>query len=145
MNPKTFMPRTNEIKRQWHLIDASGVTLGRLSTRITDLLRGKGKPIYTPHVDCGDFVIVTNVKKIVLTGKKLDQKMDFRHTLYPGGARFTQYSKLMAEKPERVIRLAVMGMLPANKLADRQIKRLKIYSGDTHPHSAQVISKKANG
>jgi ribosomal protein L13, bacterial type len=139
---KTFLPKTEEIQRKWHLVDARGKVLGRLATHIADVLRGKNKALFTPHVDCGDFVVVTNAGKIVLTGKKLDQKLDFRHSGYPGGDKYTPYRKLIDEHPEKAIELAVKGMLPKNKLADRQLKRLKVYKDDQHPHKAQFATPK---
>jgi large subunit ribosomal protein L13 len=142
MNTKTYLPKENEIQRKWHLVDADGKVLGRLATRIADVLRGKDKAIYTSHIDCGDFVVVTNASRVVLTGKKLDQKIDFRHSGYPGGDRYTQYRKMMEDMPERVITLAIKGMLPKNKLAARQLKRLKVYRDTAHPHVAQFAVKK---
>lgn len=139
---KTFMPKTEEIQRKWHLMDAKGKVLGRLATQIADVLRGKNKALFTPYVDCGDFVVVTNAEKVVLTGKKIDQKTDFRHSGYPGGDKYVPYRKLMEERPERVIELAVKGMLPKNKLADRQITRLKVYRDGKHPHQAQFAVPK---
>jgi large subunit ribosomal protein L13 len=142
---KTYFPKSNEIVRGWHHIDASGKVLGRLSTHIADVLRGKDKVIFSRDIDCGDFVVVTNAEKIVLTGKKLEQKLDFRHSGYPGGDKYTTYEKLMAEKPERALLLAVKGMLPKNKLADRQITRLKVYRSNEHPHAAQFAKKAVVG
>jgi large subunit ribosomal protein L13 len=141
MNTKTFAPKKGEIKRGWHLIDADGKVLGRLAVEVAKLLRGKEKTIFTPYVDCGDFVVILNAGKSVLTGKKLDQKTDFRHSGYVGGTTFTPYRKLMIDHPTRAIKLAVKGMLPKNKLASRQITRLKVYAGTTHPHAAQFRKK----
>jgi large subunit ribosomal protein L13 len=137
MNKKTFLPKIDEIKREWHLIDANGKVLGRLAVEIAGILRGKKKVFYTNHIDCGDFVVVTNAKKIVLTGKKLEQKTHFSYSGYPGGTTFTPYSVLMEKQPEKALMLAVKGMLPKNKLADKQLKRLKVYKDDKHIHSAQ--------
>jgi large subunit ribosomal protein L13 len=134
MNMKTYLPKQEEIQRRWHVIDARGKALGRLATQAADILRGKDKPIYSNHVDCGDYVVVTNATKVVLTGKKLEQKIDYRHSGYPRGDRYIPYSKLMTDNPEKAVRLAVKGMLPKNKLADRQIKRLKVYRTAEHPH-----------
>ena len=134
-NGKTYLPKTEEITRKWHFIDADGQVLGRLA------LRGKRKAIYTSHIDCGDFVVLTNVSKIVLTGKKLEQKTAFSFSGYPGGAKLTPYSKLMAENPEKAVRIAVKGMLPQNKLADKQMKRLKLFKGAEHTHQAQAVTK----
>jgi large subunit ribosomal protein L13 len=122
------------------LIDASGKILGRLAVEIAELLRGKNKVFYTNHIDCGDFVVVVNASKIVLTGKKLDQKTYFTYSGYPGGAKLTPYSVLMEKSPEKALLAAVKGMLPKNKLADRQITRLKVFREDKHTHSAQLAS-----
>jgi len=134
---KTFVPKKENIERKWYLIDASGLVLGRLATKIAELLRGKGKPIFSPRIDTGDYVIIINAEKVLLTGKKLEQKFHFTYSGYPGGAKFTRYDKLMAESPERAIRLAVKGMLPSNKLSNRLVTKLKIYRGSVHPHGAQ--------
>ena len=134
---KTFVPKMENIERKWYLIDASGLVLGRLATRVAELLRGKGKPIFSPRIDTGDYVIIINAEKVLLTGKKLEQKFHFTYSGYPGGAKFTRYDKLMAENPERAIRLAVKGMLPSNKLRNRLVTKLKIYRGSAHPHGAQ--------
>jgi large subunit ribosomal protein L13 len=139
MNKKTYLPKVDGIERKWHLINADGKVLGRLAVEVAELLRGKRKVIYTNHIDCGDFVIVTNVKKIVLTGKKLEQKNHFSYSGYPGGTKFTPYSVLMEKQPEKVLMLAVKGMLPKNKLASKQLKRLKVYKNDEHKHGAQLI------
>ena len=134
---KTFMQKKEEVQRDWYLVDATGKTLGRLASEIAKILIGKHKPTYTPHVDGGDFVVVINAEKIHATGKKLDKKIYYRHTLYPGGLKETTLRKMLQEKPEEVIRLAVRGMLPKNKLRDRRMKRLKVYAGPEHPHAAQ--------
>lgn len=139
MQMKTYLPKIDELKRDWHLIDANGKVLGRLATQVANILRGKNKACFTPHIDCGDFVVVTNAGNIVLTGKKLDQKIDYRHSGYPRGDRYTPYRKLMALNPEKAVFLAVKGMLPKNKLADKQLKRLKVYREPHHPHSAQFV------
>ena len=141
-NGKTYLPQKEEIKRKWHFIDAEGKVLGRLAVEVSALLRGKGKAIYTSHIDCGDFVVLTNISKIVLTGKKLEQKAAFAFSGYVGGGKLTPYSKLMVENPEKAVRIAVKGMLPQNKLADRQIKRLKLFRGAEHTHQAQVTVEK---
>jgi large subunit ribosomal protein L13 len=138
MNKKTFLPKINEIDRKWHLIDANGKVLGRLAVEVANLLRGKGKVIYTNHIDCGDFVVVTNAEKIVLTGNKLEQKQHFSYSGYPGGTSFTPYSVLMQKQPQKALMLAVKGMLADNKLAARQLKRLKVYRDANHKHDAQV-------
>jgi len=135
---KTFVPKKENIEKKWYLIDASGLVLGRLATKVADLLRGKGKPIFSPHMDTGDYVIIVNAGKVLLTGKKLEQKFHFTHSGYPGGAKSIRYEKLIAENPEKAIRLAVKGMLPQNRLSNRLITKLKIYKGSTHPHGAQT-------
>jgi len=137
MNKKTYLPKLDSIKRKWYLMDASGKILGRLAVEISKFLIGKNKVFYTNHIDCGDFVVVVNAGKVILTGKKLDQKMYFTYSGYPGGAKLTPYSVLMSKNPEKALFASVKGMLPKNKLASRQIKRLKIFKGDKHTHSAQ--------
>jgi large subunit ribosomal protein L13 len=134
---RTFMQKKEEVKRDWYLVDATGKTLGRLATEIAKILIGKHKPTYTPHVDGGDFVVVVNADKIHVTGKKLEQKVYYKHTLYPGGLKETKLKDMLKEKPEEVIKAAVRGMLPKNKLRDRRMKRLKVYAGPNHPHEAQ--------
>jgi len=134
---KTYMPGKEEISRKWFIIDADGQVLGRLATKVANILRGKNKVIYTPNFDTGDFVVVVNAEKIKLTGKKLIQKVSFSHSGYPGGTRFIKYKKLLEDSPEKAIRMAVKGMLPHNKLADRLITKLKIYRGAEHRHGAQ--------
>jgi large subunit ribosomal protein L13 len=134
---KTWNAKPHEVERRWYLVDAEGETLGRLSTRIADLLRGKGKPTYTPHVDTGDFVVVVNAEKVVVTGKKLEQKRYYRHSGYPGGLRSRTLAAQLERRPTEVIRAAVKGMLPRNKLGRAQIGKLKIYAGPDHPHQAQ--------
>jgi large subunit ribosomal protein L13 len=134
---KTYWPKKDDIKRNWYVIDAKGKVLGRLATKIAELLIGKGKATFTPAVDGGDFVIVVNAKDIVLTGKKWKQKTYYWHTGYPGGFRSTTAEKLREEKPAEILWQAVYGMLPKNKLRDHRINRLKIYVTDGHPHVAQ--------
>jgi large subunit ribosomal protein L13 len=134
---KTYTAKPHEIEQSWYLVDAEGKTLGRLATQIADLLRGKGKPQYTPHVDTGDFVVVVNAERIHVTGNKLEQKLYYRHSGYPGGLRVRTLEEQLARRPEEVIRKAVKGMLPKNKLAARQIVKLKVYAGPDHPHEAQ--------
>lgn len=124
-------------ERRWYVIDASGKTLGRLATQIADILRGKRKPEYTPHVDVGDFVIVVNAEKVAVTGRKREQKIYYRHSGYPGGLRQRTLAEQLEQQPEEVIRLAVRGMLPRNRLARQQLRKLKIYRGPEHPHEAQ--------
>ena len=135
---RTFSPTPNDIQRAWHVIDAEGMVLGRLSTEVANLLRGKHKPIYAPHMDTGDFVIVVNASKIVLTAGKAEKKIAYRHTGYPGGLRETKYTDLMAKKPEEVIRKSVKGMVPKTALGRSMLSKLKVYAGPTHPHSAQA-------
>ncbi len=134
---KTYWPKKEDIKRNWYLVDAKGKILGRLATKIAELLIGKGKTTFTPSVDNGDFVVVINAKDVVLTGKKWKQKTYYWHTGYPGGFRSVTAEKLKAEKPEEILWQAVYGMLPKNKLRDHRINRLKIYVADNHPHAAQ--------
>jgi len=131
------MAKESDVTRAWHVIDANGVTLGRLATVVANLLRGKNKPTFTPHVDTGDFVIVINADKVAVTGKKLTDKVYRHHTGWPGGFRQVKLNKLLAEKPIRVIEKAVFGMLPHTKLGAAQYKKLKVYAGATHPHAAQ--------
>ena len=124
-------------QRKWFVIDADGRALGRLATQAAELLRGKGKPIISPHIDCGDFVIVLNASKVKLTGAKLKDKIYYRHSEYPGGLRATAAGKVLAERPERMVREAIAGMLPKNRLSKRLITKLKVYRGNEHPHGAQ--------
>ncbi len=133
----TFMAKSDEIERKWFLIDAEGHTLGRFASRVSKILSGKNKPIYTPHVDTGDYVIIVNAEKINLTGNKWEEKKYYHHSQYPGGLKEIPYEKLREEKPELIIRKAIKGMLPKNKLADKMIKKLKVYAGSEHPHKAQ--------
>lgn len=137
-NGKSYLPKAEEIKRKWHFIDAEGQVLGRLAVRVSTLLTGKRKAIYASSVDCGDFVVLTNVSKMVLTGKKLEQKTAFSYSGYPGGGKLVPYSKLMAENPDKAFRIAVKGMLPKNKLADKQMTRMKLFKGAEHTHQAQI-------
>lgn len=134
---KTFSARAEDVERQWHLIDLEGKTVGRVASEIAKLLRGKHKPIFTPHVDCGDFVVCINADKLEFTGNKLTDKMYRRHSLYPGGLKEIRAGELMEKAPEKVIEFAVQGMLPKNKLGRKIIKKLKVYAGPEHPHSAQ--------
>ena len=134
---KTYSAKPGEIARDWYVVDAEGQTLGRLATRIADTLRGKGKPAYTPHVDTGDFVVVVNAEKIRVTGNKLDQKRYYRHSGYPGGLRSRTLREQLDRRPEEVLRKAVKGMLPRNRLGVQQLRKLKVYPGTDHPHQAQ--------
>ena len=134
----TYMAKPNSFERKWYVIDAAGVPLGRLSTEVARLLRGKHKPIFTPHIDTGDFVIVINADQVVLTGKKLTQKMFYRHSNFPGGLKVTPYKRLMEEKPELAVEHAVKGMIPHNRLGRQIYRKLFVYSGAEHPHQAQT-------
>lgn len=134
----TFSAKKNEIERAWFLVDAQDKVLGRLATKIAAVLRGKHKPVFTPHVDTGDFVIVINAEKIHLTGNKLDNKMYYRHSGYPGGIKSMSAGDMLEKKPEAVIQHAVRGMLPKNKLGRQQLKKLKVYAGTDHPHDSQL-------
>jgi large subunit ribosomal protein L13 len=134
---RTFSPRAADIQRQWHVIDAEDVVLGRLASQAAILLRGKHKPIYAPHIDTGDFVIVVNAAKVALSGNKLQDKRAYRHSGYPGGIRSVSYAELMAKNPERAVEKAVKGMLPKNTLGRQMLRKLKVYAGPEHPHQAQ--------
>ena len=135
---KTYSVKASEIKRDWHVIDASGRVLGKLATETAQLIMGKHKPTYTRHLDVGDYVVVTNANKIVLTGNKREQKVYHRHTGYPGGLKTVAFEKMIAEKPTWVIEHAVKGMLPKNRLGAVMLKKLKVYTGDAHPHRGQT-------
>jgi large subunit ribosomal protein L13 len=134
---RTFSPRPTDIERRWLLVDAEGVPLGRLATQVAMVLRGKHKPIYSPHMDTGDHVVVINADKVLLTGRKPEQKCYFRHSMYPGGLKWTSFSEMRTTKPERVVLLAVKGMLPGNTLGRSMLRKLKVYAGAEHPHAAQ--------
>ncbi|MBC8248659.1 MAG: 50S ribosomal protein L13 [Anaerolineales bacterium] len=134
---KTYTARAEDIEREWLLVNAEGKTLGRLASEIAQVLRGKHKPIYTPHLDCGDYVIVVNAEKVRVTGRKLDQKMYYHHSGYPGGIKSISLRNQLQKHPERVLQAAVRGMLPKNQLGRKMLKKLKIYAGDSHPHQAQ--------
>ncbi|NED94374.1 50S ribosomal protein L13 [Phytoactinopolyspora alkaliphila] len=134
---RTYSPKPGDVERQWHVIDATDIVLGRLASHTATLLRGKHKPVYAPHVDTGDFVIVINADKVALTGNKLDQKIDYRHSGRPGGLRATTYADLLEKNPRRVIEKAVKGMLPHNSLGRKMLGKLKVYAGPEHPHAAQ--------
>ncbi len=135
---KTYSTKASDIHRQWHLLDASGKTLGRLATQIATLLKGKHKPIYAPHMDTGDFVVVVNASKVLVTGKKAEQKMYYHHSGYPGGLKSESFNRMIEKHPMRVIEHAVKGMLPHNRQGRAMLRRLKVYAGDTHPHQAQT-------
>jgi len=135
---KTYSAKKEDVARDWYYIDADGQVLGRLAAEIARRLRGKHKPVYTPHVDTGDFIIVMNAEKVSLTGKKLTDKVYHHHSGYPGGLKSATAGKILAEKPEELLRSAVRGMLPKNSLGRQMLKKLKIYTGDKHPHKAQM-------
>ena len=134
---KTYMAKTEAPNSEWYMVDASGKVLGRLAAEIAHRLRGKHKATYTPHVDTGDFIIVVNAEKIMLTGKKLTDKIYYHYSGYPGGLRETSAGKMLAEKPENLIRIAVAGMLPKTNLGRKMLRKLKVYTGNAHPHEAQ--------
>lgn len=135
---KSYMAKTNELERKWYLIDAEGKVLGRLATEVSTILMGKNKPTYTPHIDTGDFIIIINADKIKLTGNKINQLNYTYHTGHPGGLKQVPYNKLIETKPEKIIELAVKGMLPKNKIGKHMIKKLKVYAGSEHNHEAQM-------
>jgi large subunit ribosomal protein L13 len=134
---RTYTPKPGDITRQWHVIDATDVVLGRLASQTAILLRGKHKPTFAPHMDMGDFVIIINADKVALTGAKLEQKRAYRHSGFPGGLKSTTYAELLEKNPERAVEKAIKGMLPKNSLAAQQIGKLKVYRGAEHPHGAQ--------
>jgi large subunit ribosomal protein L13 len=134
---KTFSAKPDQIEREWYVVDATDQTLGRLATRVARILRGKHKPIYTPHLDCGDYVIVVNAERVNVTGRKLEQKMYYRHSGYPGGFKSINLGDQLQKHPERVIQAAVRGMLPKTKLGRQMSKKLKVYAGPEHPHGVQ--------
>jgi len=134
---RTYSPKPADVQRQWYVIDATDVVLGRLASHVATLLRGKHKPIFAPHVDTGDFVIVINADKIALSGNKLEQKKAYRHSGYPGGLRSVSYGELMEKRPDKAVEKAVKGMLPKNSLGRKMAKKLKVYAGSEHPHQAQ--------
>lgn len=134
---RTYSPKPGDITREWFVIDAQDLVLGRLASQVAILLRGKQKPTFAPHMDGGDFVIVINADKVVLTGKKATDKVAYRHSNYPGGLTATTYDRLLAERPDRAVEKAIVGMLPHNKLGAKMARKLKVYSGPEHPHQAQ--------
>lgn len=145
---KSYMQKTAEVQRDWYVVDATDQTLGRLSTQIATLLRGKHKPTFTPHVDGGDFVVVVNAEKVRVTGRKDQQKMYYRHSGYPGGFKQIPYRRMLANHPDRIIRFAVKGMIPKTRLGLQLMRKLKVYAGPTHPHTAQqpkVYTPRVNG
>ena len=134
---RTFTPKPDDITRRWHVVDADGLVIGRLSTEVARILRGKHKPIFAPHVDTGDFVIVINAANVVMTAGKADKKLVYRHSGYPGGLKARRYGELLETRPEEAVRSAVRGMLPKGPLGRQMLKKLKVYAGPTHPHAAQ--------
>lgn len=137
----TFTPKKSEIERVWHVVDAEGMVLGRMATEVARVLRGKHKPTFTPHIDVGDFVIIINADKVVLTANKLETKKVYRHSGYPGGLKTMSYGDLLTKRPDDAIRKTVHGMLPKTRLGNQQIKKLKVYAGATHPHESQKPSE----
>jgi large subunit ribosomal protein L13 len=134
---RTYTPKPAEVTRVWHVIDATDVVLGRLASQTAILLRGKHKPVFAPHVDTGDFVVIINADKVALTGAKLQQKKAYHHSGFPGGLKATSYQELLAKNPQKAVEKAVRGMLPHNSLGRQQLSKLKVYAGDAHPHQAQ--------
>jgi large subunit ribosomal protein L13 len=134
---RTYTPKPADVQRQWYVIDATDVVLGRLASQVAQLLRGKHKPIYAPHLDTGDFVVIVNADKVALSGNKLDQKRAYRHSGYPGGLRSVSYADLLAKHPERAVEKAIKGMLPKNSLGRKMFGKVKVYAGPDHPHQAQ--------
>ena len=135
---KTYSPKPQDIDRKWYVVDANGLILGRLASKIAQVLHGKHKPIWAPHADVGDFIVVVNADKVRVTGRKAEQKLYIRHSGYPGGLKKTSYSKVLQTKPEHILREAVRGMLPHNRLGRKMLKKLKIYASTEHPHQAQT-------
>jgi large subunit ribosomal protein L13 len=138
---KTYSPKAKDIEREWWVIDASDKTLGRVAAQVANLLMGKHKPIYAPHIDTGDYVVVVNAAKVMITGRKAEQKIYYRHSGYPGGLKSPSFKEVFSRKPARVVELAVKGMLPHNRLGTAMFKKLKVYPGNEHPHQAQVRKK----
>jgi large subunit ribosomal protein L13 len=138
MSMKTYTPKANEIEREWHVVDAEGVILGRLATEVASILRGKHKPTFSPHVDTGDHVIIVNADKVVLSHNKAEAKRIYRHSGYPGGIKSESYANLLARKPADAVRRTVRGMLPKGSLGRQQLTKLKVYAGSDHPHAAQA-------
>ena len=137
MPVRTYSPKPGDVQRQWHVIDATDVVLGRLASQVAQLLRGKHKPTYAPHVDTGDFVVIVNASRVALTGNKREQKLAYRHSGYPGGLRSVPYTELLEKNPQRAVEKAVKGMLPHNTLGRQMLSKLKVYAGPEHPHQAQ--------
>ncbi len=141
MHLNTYMAKASDIDRKWYVVDADGVVLGRMASQVASVLRGKNKPTYTPHVDTGDYVIIVNADKALLTGRKLDQKVYYSHSGFPGGLKEVVYRRLMADKPEFAVRKAIVGMLPKGPLGRQMAKKLKVYAGPDHDHAAQQPEK----
>jgi large subunit ribosomal protein L13 len=141
---KTYSPKAKDIEREWWVIDAADKTLGRIATQVASLLMGKHKPIYAPHIDTGDYVVVINAAKVKVTGEKAEQKIYYRHSGYPGGLKSQRFEELFGKDPSRVIEIAVKGMLPHNRLGRAMLKKLKVYPGNEHPHQAQIRRKGDN-
>ncbi len=139
---RTYSPRASDIKREWHIVDASGQTLGRLASQVASLLMGKHKPIYAPHIDTGDYVIVINAAKVIVTGNKAEQKIYYRHSGYPGGLKEPIFKDVFSKHPTRVIEFAVKGMIPHNRLGRAMFRKLRVYPGCEHPHHAQIVQRK---
>ncbi len=138
---QTYLAKPEDIQRKWFVVDAEGKTLGRLATVVASVLRGKHKPTFTPNVDCGDHVIIINAEKVVLTGNKMEDKIHYTHSMYPGGLKAISYGKLLQSKPEYAVAKTIWGMLPHNRLGRKMIKKLRVYRGSEHPHQAQVPEK----
>jgi len=134
---RTYSPKASEIQRAWHVVDATDLVLGRMSTEVASILRGKHKPMFTPHLDVGDHVIIVNAEKVVLTAGKAEKKMVYRHSGYPGGLKEETYGSLLSRKPADAVRKTIKGMLPSNRLGDQMLTKLKVYAGPDHPHAAQ--------
>lgn len=134
---RTYSPKSSEITRQWHVVDAEGLVLGRMATEVARILRGKHKPTFTPHMDTGDHVVIINADKVVLTSNKAERKIAWRHSGYPGGIKSRTYANWLADRPEEAVRRTVRGMLPKNRLGRQMLSKLKVYAGPTHPHAAQ--------
>ena len=138
---QTYMAKPEEVQHQWYLVDAEGQTVGRLASTVAMILRGKNKPTFTPNVDCGDHVIIINAEKVVLTGKKAEDKIHYTHSMYPGGLKAIKYGQLLKNKPEYALTRTIWGMLPHNSMGRKMIKKLRVYRGNEHPHQAQVPEK----
>lgn len=138
---QTYMAKPEEVQHKWYLVDAEGQTLGRLASTVAKILRGKNKPTFTPNVDCGDHVIIINAEKVILTGKKAEDKIHYTHSMYPGGLKAFKYGQLLKDKPEYALTRTIWGMLPHNSMGRKMIKKLRVYRGSEHPHQAQAPEK----